>query len=371
MDDVGQDLELALLVAPIPGDAPAGTDLRQDYSPQSFYYRLRDARAEARELERRADHDPAAEAAPPQQWRLVRELASKALSERTKDLEIAVWLTEALVRQQGLIGIAAGARLIAELADAFWDNGLYPLPDEEGIATRVAPITGLNGQGGDGTLMQPLRKLVLFSMPDGRPISFWQYAQSEELEAIADETRRKQRLDANVVRFDDLSRAANGAGAAHFAALRSEVQAALVAWAVMDERLMARAGADAPPTTRIRDLLLSILEIAKRYAPPESTSSGAVASDVAAVAATSESAPDGGGQAVGSQVVTRDSMLRELERIAEYFRRTEPHSPLAYTLQEAVRRGRLTWPELLEEVVPDGNVRGAILAALGIRPPSA
>ena len=64
-------------------------------------------------------------------------------------------------------------------------------------------------------------------------------------------------------------------------------------------------------------------------------------------------------------------MLRELGRIAEYFRRTEPHSPLAYTLEEAVRRGRLTWPELLEEVVPDGGVRSTILNMLGIRPPPA
>ncbi|MEA2772299.1 MAG: type secretion system protein ImpA, partial [Acetobacteraceae bacterium] len=39
-----------------------------------------------------------------------------------------------------------------------------------------------------------------------------------------------------------------------------------------------------------------------------------------------------------------------------------------YTLEEAVRRGRLTWPELLTEVVPDANVRGAMLVMLGIRP---
>jgi type VI secretion system protein ImpA len=61
-------------------------------------------------------------------------------------------------------------------------------------------------------------------------------------------------------------------------------------------------------------------------------------------------------------------MLRDLQRIADFFRRTEPHSPLAYTLEEAVRRGRLTWPELLAEVVPDEKVRSGMLAMLGIRP---
>ena len=34
-----------------------------------------------------------------------------------------------------------------------------------------------------------------------------------------------------------------------------------------------------------------------------------------------------------------------------------------------VRRGRMTWPELIEEIVPDITYRAAILSSLGIRPP--
>ena len=126
-----------------------------------MYYRLRDARAEAREIERRVDHDPSADAGVPTQWRTVRDLAIKALGEQTKDLEIAAWLTEALVRLEGMSGLAAGSSVIAGLAAALWDSGLHPQPDEEGIETQVAPITGLNGQGTDGTLMQPLRKCAI------------------------------------------------------------------------------------------------------------------------------------------------------------------------------------------------------------------
>ena len=53
------------------------------------------------------------------------------------------------------------------------------------------------------------------------------------------------------------------------------------------------------------------------------------------------------------QIVSREDALRALGEIANFFRRTEPHSPLSYTLDEAVRRGRMTWPELLAEVVAD------------------
>ena len=71
---------------------------------------------------------------------------------------------------------------------------------------------------------------------------------------------------------------------------------------------------------------------------------------------------------VGGALLTRDAALRELDRIADYFRRTEPHSPLAYTLEEAARRGRMSLSELLAEVLPDADVRNAMLQRLGIRP---
>ncbi|MGH7104547.1 MAG: type VI secretion system protein TssA, partial [Acetobacteraceae bacterium] len=84
-------------------------------------------------------------------------------------------------------------------------------------------------------------------------------------------------------------------------------------------------------------------------------------------------APAEGGVAAATgqaaSVATREGMLTQLARIADFFRRTEPHSPLAYTLEEAVRRGRLPWPDLLAELVPEANVRNAILSSLGIKPP--
>jgi type VI secretion system protein ImpA len=361
---------LADLAAPLPGDAPAGPDLRQDFTPQSLYYRLRDARAEAREIERRVDHDPSADAGVPTQWRTVRDLAIKALGEQTKDLEIAAWLTEALVRLEGMSGLAAGSSVIAGLAASLWENGLHPQPDEEGIETQVAPITGLSGQGTDGTLMQPLRKCVLFPGLDGEPVSYWQYLQSEELETITDAARRKQRLAAKVVPLADMASAARQAGGARLSALRAEVQGALKAWTHMSEVVEAKAGAAAPPTSRVRDLLRAIASVANTYAPPEPDAPEDTVATEEDAASNTEVQISGGAATIGqtTRPVTREDMLRELERIADFFRKTEPHSPLAYTLEEAVRRGRLTWPELLAEVVPDDKVRSGMLVMLGIRP---
>jgi type VI secretion system protein ImpA len=66
---------------------------------------------------------------------------------------------------------------------------------------------------------------------------------------------------------------------------------------------------------------------------------------------------------------TREDAIRQLEEIAEYFRRTEPQSPLAFTLQDAVRRARMPLTELLAEVLPDVTTRRQLLTALGIHVP--
>lgn len=368
MADTPEGIDVAALLQPIAGDAPAGADLREDFSPQSVYYRLRDARAEARAAERAADENPEIDTPPPPQWRTVRELVLAALGEKAKDLELAAWLTEALVRSDGLAGLAAGARVIGGLAEAFWDQNLFPMPDEDGIVTRVAPVTGLNGEGGDGTLIQPLRKLVLFTRPDGANVAFWQYEQSAELEGIGDPERVRQRLAAGVMPFADMETAARAAGGARFAAVRALVRAALQEWTAMAEILDAKAGADGPPTSRVRDLLRQIETAAGRYAPVETADEGADETAEGAPDAPGAGAVPAGGAAPAKAPASREDMLRELTRIADFFRRTEPQSPLAYTLEEAVRRGRMTWPELLAEIVSDTTVRGAILSQLGIRP---
>jgi type VI secretion system protein ImpA len=365
MDGLPEDFDLDALLAPFDENGPTGPDLREDLTPQSPYFRLRDARAEARAEEREADKN-STDIALPQAWRVVRQLALETIARRSKDLEMAAWLTEAALRMDGLPGFTAGARLMGGLVERFWD-GLYPLPDEEGIETRVAPVTGLNGSGGDGTLVQPLRKLILFRRRDGEPLPFWEYEQSAAVEAMK-EADRAQRHAAGLPAFKDLQEDARAAPKAALAALRRQADAALAAWATLGERLDAAAGADSPPTGRIRELLAQIRKIADTYAPPDlGEPVEAVADDPATPAAAAGTAAPGAPVASGT-AISREDMLRDLARIADYFRRTEPHSPLAYTLEEAVRRGRMSWPELLQEIMPDPATRNQMLTTLGIRP---
>ncbi|GGF34656.1 type VI secretion protein [Aliidongia dinghuensis] len=330
-------------------------------TPQSLYFRLRDARSEGRAQERIADNDPTATDDGFRHWTAVRELAIAALAAETKDLEIAAWLTESLVRCDGLAGLVVGAELLRGLVERFWERNLFPPPDEDGLEGRLAPIAGLDGEGGNGALLQPLRKLVMFERGDGTPVSFWQFEQSEDVAALADTARKNQRLAAGVPPFAELEAEARGAGRPMLAAMVADAAHAIAAWRALKTALDAAAGRDAPALGRVLDLLNKLHRVAARYAglPAAAVEATAVeaiqAADVPVVhVQAAEAQPD------------REALLAELSRIAALFRKTEPNSPISYTLEEAIRRARLTLPELLKEMMPDAAPRAALLVGLGI-----
>lgn len=366
MSEAADLIDLPALLAPIPGDAPVGTDLREDISADALYARLRDARAEARTVERAQEAEDAIYAVPPQ-WRTIRDLAEEVLSSQSKDLEVAAWLTEALLRSDGLEGFTAGLQLMKELVEQYWD-GLFPLPDEDGVETRVGPVASLNGRSGDGTLIQPLRRLTLFDRPDGEPLQYWQYEQAVSLAGVADEARRQQRIDAGAIPFETIEAEAQLASPDSLASLLQAAAGAVEAWRTLGQALDERAGADSPPNSRVRDLLEQIHAMAARLSGPLAEGAGAPAAQAeAAPAAVDGDTPVPA--SVASAVSSRAEALRSLAQIAAFFRRTEPLSPLAFTLEEVVRRAGMTWPQLLEEIIPDATTRAQVLTSLGIRPP--
>lgn len=355
--------DLEAILAPLPGEQPTGVDLRQDYAPDSIYFRLRDARAAARDAERQADTQGGDEGLPVL-WRPVATLSIAALKSNSKDLEVATWLTESLVRLAGLPGLMAGASVIAGLAERYWD-GLFPMPEEHDMETRVAAVAGLSGQGADGTLMQPLRKSVLFRRPDGSPFTLWQFQATLELSGITDPERRNQRIEAGVLPFDDVEKEARLAGPAHWSAQRDAITQAMIAWKELGRVLDEKAGQASPSGSRVRELLDLMLETSNRFAPQGTTDA---ASDTTTAAVTDGAVAPA---VAASGVLTgREQALRQLGEVAEWFKRNEPNSPIGFTLDEAARRARLAWPDLVAELVSDETARQALLTSAGMKRPA-
>jgi len=276
------------------------------------------------------------------------------------------------VRIDGLAGLADSARLIEGLLDRYWEHG-FPQPDEDGLEGRSAPIGGLAGEGADGTLMQPLRRLPLFRRPDGKPVGLYLWQAAEEAATLADEKRREARYAAGVPELAALENEARG-NAAQLRGVAAAARSAGRAWAAMDAKLSERFGADAPATRRVAEVLGRMLEIGERMVGtiPDEAALSEIEAEPAEVAEAPDAQAVAAGPVAGASggqrpLRTRDDAIRQLEELAEWFRRTEPHSPLAYTLDHAVRRARMPLPDLLNEILPDENTRTAMLTMLGIR----
>lgn len=137
------------------------------------------------------------------------------------------------------------------------------------------------------------------------------------------------------------------------------------------EALDQRCGNDAPPSSNIRSLLENVRECLHQTAgtivqlelPPASEE--AVAADGAAPAGVAAAA---GGNLRGA-ISSREDALQVLHRVADYFRNAEPQSLMSYVIDDAVRRARLSLPELLAELIPDEATRNQFFIISGVRPP--
>ncbi len=363
------NLDFEALLAPIEGEAAVGENLRDDASPTSVYYQIKDARSAARAAERNMemDEEPSGFL---DEWRSILELSPDIIATRSKDLEIADWLTEALLRAHGFSGLRDGFRLMHGLVENFWD-GLYPLEDEDGMETKVAPLTGLNGDGGDGTLIQPIRKVHITQGGSDLPYAFWQYEQAGELAKVADEEKRQARIDAGALTMEQMTRAVSETPAPFYSDLVADLKACIDEFSKLNALLDEKCGQDSPPSSNIRNLLQTILDetsfLAKdKLISDEPASDGSEAEDGTDAAA---GAASGASPAVAGAIATREDAFNTMLKVAEFFRRTEPHSTLSYSLEEMVRRARMPLSDLLVELIPDNEARRGFLMRAGIAPP--
>ena len=367
-----QIFDIEELLQPIEGESESGIDLRENASAD--YYTVKDARSAARAAERSMDVEDDAGGLLPE-WRTILEVSPRILRTQAKDLEVTAWFIEALLRAEGYAGLRDGFALARGLVERFWD-GLYPAPDEDGIATRVGPLTGLNGESADGTLIQPIRKVPL-TMGD-IPYSLWQYEQAVELAKITDEARRQARIDNGAVTWEQFEQSVRETPASEFKTLVEDIQGAIDEFEALGKILYDKAGYDSPPAGNIRNVLAAALD-AVNYAARDrlatlsgvepgaaadspSGSTEVVAAGGGAVAATAKV------QASGA-VTTREEAFKVLLQVADFFRKTEPHSPISYTLEEVVRRGRMSLQELLMELITDEETRRQFFIASGAKAP--
>lgn len=359
------------LLEPIRPDAPCGEDL-------SFSAEFDEIAELRREDDPNLDQGAWVTALKVADWPGVAARTQQLLSQRTKDLRLVVWLTEALTHTSGFHGMAQGLDLFGRLSDRYWDE-LHPCPDDGDIEERSGNLNwllqrlGLLAQGVPVTLGRQAR-LTLADLASAR--SLRQSGTDADADAPAAPARPTMDLWLTTLRETPT---------AHLRAVVDGVESCVAALEQLEFIASARWRDDAPSFAAARDALASARADIRRWAqevgaiaPPELApmdQAGADApaapslgtqTDTAHAIAAPAPAPAPMPSHAGSLIRSRAQALQQLREVADYFRLAEPHSPVAYLADKAVRWGSMPLHEWLRLVVKDPSSLGHVDELLGI-----
>lgn len=344
-------LDISALLVPCSDIARCGDDTRTDSSPQSPYFSLKDLRHQARAHERNTIIDEDAQL--PEQWRQLARQLPEVIRTRSKDLELIAWLVEALCRENGFTGLISSFDLTKQLIENYWDD-IHPMPDEEGMLTRLSPLIGLNGFDRDGTLIQPILAIPII-ITAGESFATWQCEQAVETARLHD-NKADKKIQAGATAPDDISRAAREMSDDDIIATHQQILNAQQSFQALSEALDTYSG-EQQPSTRITSTLQRCLD-AFNYQLGERLQKLLTARDyqnlepITDSSEANEASPDTENP-FSKTISNREQAVQQLRQLAEIFRSTEPHSPVSYAVDQAVRWSEMSLPELMNELIDD------------------
>lgn len=357
-------VDLDALLQPVSDEVPSGESLR--------YSGLYDEISEARRADVDVNQGEWQTELKVADHRKVVDLAIPALTNQSKDLQVAVWLSEALIKLHGFAGLRDSLSLVAGLQDIFWDS-LHPEIDEGDMEGRANAIAWLDAQGAAAV------RLCAITAGAGYGFLDWQDAKRfdfpDNLEMLDEETQAKysdlkqQAENEHRVTSDKWKSAVNQTRRAFCEQTVFTIDECWTAFnelnRVIEEKYERN---QMPGLSVLKKALDEVNEQAKkllerkRAEEPDENDSYEESGDGDLVNGDGEVVVVGGGGPVRS----RPEALKRLAEIAMFFQRTEPHSPVAYLVQRAVKWGNMPLETWLQDVIKDENVLFQLRQTLGL-----
>ncbi len=308
-------------------------------------------------------------------FRQVIYLAVPALEKQTKDLQIAAWLSEALVKEHGFPGLRDSLKLLNGLQENFWET-LFPEIDEGDMEGRANAVEWMDTQvsfaakqgkitGGEGYSFFDYEDSKRFDIPenidtldsnDQKKYRELQ-AQAEKENRVTADKWRKARAASRRVFYEELSFILEEC-AAEFKEFNR----------ILEEKFDRN---QMPGTSNLKKALDDIQTQVKKLLEEKRAEEPDAADDTPAEAVEGESetvAAVGGvktAAVAAGAIQNRQDALKRLADLAEFFRKTEPHSPISYLVQRAVKWGEMPLETWLQDVIKDESVLFQLRQTLG------
>jgi type VI secretion system protein ImpA len=342
------------LLAPIPGDNPSGADV----TFEQVYEDIKEARRQDDPTLSQGDWKSELKVA---QWPKARDLCIDLLWHKSKDLQVAAWLAEALGQLYGFAGLTDGFTTLERLLAGFWDT-LYPEAENGDNDLRAARIAWINKN-------LPLQ-IRFIPLTGDKKFGWVKWQESRDVDNVGRQNPEaaKAALDEGKINGEMFAAAVIGTPASFYQELLPQVEECKKALAALAARVDERFGKDAPSLRDVHAAVEDCLKLVTRFAGEKGLLDIAP-TEGEAEAATGEGSAEGAARATGpaGPIASRADALRRLTEVAEYFRKTEPYSPVAYLADRAVRWGNMTLDQWLQEMVKDPTMLAGLREVLGIK----
>lgn len=341
------------ILNPIPGDNPGGADLRYD----PVYDKIKEARREEDDIDQ-GDWKRERKVA---DWPLASKLCEEVLATRSKDLQLAAWLTEAAIRQRGFDGLQEGISLTHALVDQFWDH-LYPELEDGDAELRATPLDWMANK-----ITDLLRTLKLTK--DG--YSYLKYKESRDVGYEASATtdsqiaQRSTKLEEGKLSPELFDESFMGTPKQFYVNLYGQLGQIQIATKELSRLCDDKFGDYGPSFSRFLQGLEELSQVVKSLLdkkretepdpiPEEASSEQADAAEAGAEQATGTAPATGPsiniGAFTGTETAARKPLLETLVKIAAQLRQLDPTNPGPYLMLRGLRFGELRAAALKGEI---------------------
>lgn len=301
-------------------------------------------------------------------WPQVRQLCLEALTSRSKDLQIAVWLTEALLHLHGYKGLKAGIQFIIQLIEKYWEN-VYPPIDEtdQDLDLRISPLQWLNHdkfvlQLGVVPITTPTGDTPTYTVTDReKALLLEKLPQPQKETAIGEgETTITQFLTSVTLTPDTF-----------YISLVTDLQESINLVNKLNQILDEYCANQAPSFSKLRQKLIDIQHIINFILtdrkPASKLNSFLTEESKQPILLNEDSIEEQPIKTKAMPIQNRSEAYQRLAEIADYLSEIEPHSPTPYLIKRAISWGNMSLTDLLPEMINDERDLTAIYTLLGIK----
>ncbi|CRY56519.1 MULTISPECIES: type VI secretion system protein TssA [Yersinia] len=337
-------LNLEALLAPISPHHPAGNNMEYE----AVYDEIRQARESDPDY---LPQDEWASAMRKADWLKVIGLSEALLSQHSKDLQVACWLTEALAQQYGTEGLHTGLRFLNQFVSRYWST-CWPALDDDGARIRQSKIDWLDRQ-----LSQILSRLPLLGQAESR-FEHWQKVLAFEHQLAVDMDGRGVTPQSSEFSMEAFSRWAQTVPTMQLAKAMDVLARCLVELIKFTQCYMGlQTDTNSPPFSSTHQMINELDEFLKRIGDRIMPNYEDIMS--LNVLHLSEENPELSADLLFSdakkQEMSRDLAISQMLTIAHFFRQSEPSSPVPFLMERAARWAGMTLTEWLEEMLRDDS----------------